>query len=254
MQTGDRDGERFARLIQGHVALGDRDFTLARQRYREVLSIAREIGVTSGIAVALSSLANVEYETRNYSQARELFQQALELDRQVGNMLSTCKTLFGLADATIEQGDLVTALAASEEAHSIAVALDSPSMLVASLWQMAVIVLEDGDHRRAERLLQDSVRVPPFDYWEENAFTSLAELATVWAIQGKWSRAVQLWGASVEGSRSSLQSESHHSVARRERIMTVTRAQLDPSAWRTAWDRGEGMSFQAAVTYALEET
>jgi predicted ATPase/class 3 adenylate cyclase len=254
LQAGDRDGARFGRLIQGHVALGDGEFELARQRYEEVLALAREAGTNRGVAVALSSLANLEYERRDYPRARELFEEALQLERQFGDLLSTCKALFGLADVGIEQGDLAPAKESAEEAHSIAVELDTPNMIVATLWQMAVIALEEGDYVRAERLLQDGLRTPPYDMWEMTAYPSLAELATVWALQGKLWQAVCLWSASVEHLRTSPSPESHHAVARRERLMAVAREQLEASAWQTAWDEGEAMSLEAAAAYALDVT
>jgi tetratricopeptide (TPR) repeat protein len=82
----------------GLVALEQGDYAIARARFEEALTVARETEDELYIADALVRLGTVAFRMGDYPQSAALYQQSLELNREQGNRSGIIEDLAGLAE------------------------------------------------------------------------------------------------------------------------------------------------------------
>jgi predicted ATPase/class 3 adenylate cyclase len=128
----------------GNLAMGS-DFDLARTRFEEGLSMARELG-DSFIATQLTAnLGSLAREEGDRPEARRLLRQAVQMSRDDGNIMMLRYNLSTLATVEIEDGALDLARSYLEEICRLARDSREPSEEATGQVQLGLLALHEAD-------------------------------------------------------------------------------------------------------------
>jgi len=150
---GDRRGEGRWVGGLGDVAANQGDYPEARSRYEEALTSAREIGDRRSEGDWVGSLGDVAANQGDYPEARSRFEEALTIAREIGDRRSEGGWVGNLGNLAASQGDYREARSRFEEALTIARELDLPSLSVACVEFVAVLLGAVGSHHKATELV-----------------------------------------------------------------------------------------------------
>jgi predicted ATPase/transcriptional regulator with XRE-family HTH domain/Tfp pilus assembly protein PilF len=275
----------------GNLAFDEDDYARATVLHQESLTLRRAAGDRAGIAAALSSLGHVAQ--RQGAQARAYHEESIAIRRAEEDWPGVVRSLIDLGALAAEKGDPEQAQQEFEEALALARSLGDPWSVALALNHLGEAALQQGDHDRAETLLEESLELfrqlrdkrssaralgalgmlarkqTDFDrgqplYKESLALfqelgarygvaVCLEGLAAVAGGQGEPERAARLRGA-AEALRAQIGAPRPPDPRRgAERRAAGARVSGDPSAVAVAWNEGQGMSLEQAVSYALEE-
>ena len=216
---------------------------------QESLTLFRAVGDTKNIAFALLSLGDVAYDQGDLSQAERSFAEALRLYESIGNIEDTGWVLKCLGEVAHMQGQLDCATARLQQ--SLAIFRDVYEMTGVAQVQLVLgqVAHTRGDYGEALRLYHDSLRLL-FEYGLKIDVAYILEaLPTVTALSAV--DATMLFGAAAamraesDLPRPQILSDTY------EGAVAWLRSQLSPSAFNTAWARGETMPLERVVAFAL---
>jgi tetratricopeptide (TPR) repeat protein len=132
----------------------------------------------------------------------------------------------------------------------------SPVALVTPSVNLAWVLLQAGDYRKAQPSFEESLRLSNEFGNKNGILLSLAGFAGVLGMTGKPRQAARLFGA-VESLLEAIgmagrmdqsdQKEFDHYVA-------AVRAQLDEITFAKTWAEGRRMTLEQAIEFALKET
>lgn len=83
-QRPDRHRESIVLKLKGVIAKQRKDYATAEQLFQKALTIRREIGDETGVAIMLNDFGELAYEQKNYATAEKYFREALVLDERSG--------------------------------------------------------------------------------------------------------------------------------------------------------------------------
>ena len=237
----------FRRTL-GIAAEREGDYERATGLYGESLALYREAEDTWGIAASLLSLGNVQVVREEHERAKELYREALILSRESGDPDQYATGLANLGYEHLLEGDHEQATALNEEAARLYRDRGSRGGLVYALDNLAWAALVRGDHERARILHEETLAL----CWELGdkliGSESLEGLACAAAARGEAERSARLFGTAK--SLGYQQAPAERSL--REPYLAAARSQLEEAAWKAAWEEGQAMKFEEAVSYALE--
>jgi predicted ATPase/class 3 adenylate cyclase len=154
-----------------------KDFDEARALAKQSLEVHRSFENTHGEAIALGTLANVEWESGRGELAVRLAQESLELATQVGFDWWRVGILYSMCEWAIARADLAEAERRGREALELAHRIGARQYRVYSLALLARCAAETGRLRRAG-LLWSAVgldeRQGPIGQWEDERETYAA--------------------------------------------------------------------------------
>jgi tetratricopeptide (TPR) repeat protein len=231
----------------GVLAILQGEDVKARALYEESLALAREVGDVGGIANNLITLAALALIQEDPVLVRAYAQQAMEISpgyRAMGNMY--------LAQAALLEGDYTTARTLVEE-QLAARRAHSPFRAAEVLAILGDASRLEGDYARALSEYRESLtlaREIGYRPLVAEVFKSLAGLATA---QGYIERAGRLFGA-TEVLRESMGMFPLYMRRQYEQDVARARSLIDEEAFAVAWEAGRAMTWEQAVTYALEES
>ena len=211
--AGDKAGEANSLHGLARAAGNLEDFVSARTSCEESLKIQRQLHDKQGIATAINTLGEVARFQQNFMQAEKHYTESLTIFREIGDTAASVSVLHNLAYTALNQGDEKKAGAFFLEALTIA------------------------------RDLRDQLGI----------FSMLGGLACVATAMGLAERAVQLFGAAeVVGKAGGYAGDrvDHNQVKRR---LAAAHSALDNETFNAAWTRGQNMSSEEAIAYALSE-
>ena len=177
------------------------------------LALFRELNYLPGITIALNILGELSRIAGNYEGAEDYYQQCLELSRQAGDKRRIAVTLANLAS----------------------------------------IAVHHGEYRQAELLERESLEIEVelgTKYYIGLSFTCLSGIV---AMQGRPEQAAILLGASesvLQTMGAKLQPADQIEV---DHYLVAIQEQLDESSFENALAEGRGMSFEQAVSFALDD-
>lgn len=180
--------------------------------YAENLALARELGYKTSIGASLNRLGEVARIQGNYAEATALYEESLATFRDIGDRWNSATVLNNLGYIAQHQNDLVLAAGRFKEGLLLYHDLGSKHGIALCLTGLAGIAGALAQPRRVARLL------------------GIAE-----ALR----KAI---GAAIEPS----------DRADYDRNVAVARAQLDEATWLAAWAKGQAMTLEQAIAYALE--
>ena len=180
---------------------------------KESLALFRELNYLPGITIALNVLGELSRIADDYKGAEDYYQQCLVLSRQVGDKRRIAVTLANLASISMHHGEFQQAEMLEREALEMEVELGTKYFIGLSFACLSGIVAMQGHPEQAAILLGASESV------------------------------LQTMGAK-------LQPADQIEV---DQYLVAIQEQLDSKSFEDALAEGRGMSFEDAVSFALEE-
>ena len=226
------------------------------ERYiRESLELARGVGDSVRAAHAVYGLGALALNRQDIETARSWLEEALSLYLEAGDndqMVSNVRNRLGTL--LLIQGDYDRAAAMIEESLALARELGDRLSINDALYVLAQIAQARGDHDLAARRFEEGVALSAEMGDRANLGHYLGGLAVVAGVRGEAKRSVCLFGA-AEGLLEAVEApvydyfEPNRSLY--ERTKAAMRSQLGESIFEEAWDKGQTMTFEQAVAFAL---
>jgi predicted ATPase/class 3 adenylate cyclase len=253
-QLGEAEGLVFSLADLGFIATAQGRHEDAQRFAEESLAEAKAAGNERTIAAALHSLACTKLDAGEYGEARSLFEQSLALRRKLGDKRNIANSLGYLGSVALLEGDYDGATALLDE--SLALGRDLGNLLIvsAALANESLVALAAGDAGRAAALCIESLALSQELGDKRTTVECLHALAGIAAVQGEPRQAALLSGAaeSVHAAIKAPPSPAERMVS--ERFLRIARAAVDEESFSDSWAQGRRMSYDAAVTHALENT
>jgi len=227
-----------------------------RPELEEALSIAKELGDQWNIATAFRNLGLLESIEGNYVQARSLFEQSLEIWRGMGYEGKTGRSwsLIYLGDIALIQEDVERARSLYQESISFLRELGDMNFLAYSVRRLGQLAWREGDYEKAMTLFRESLIKNQAVGDPRGAIACLAGFAAIGIAQREYERATKLMAAvesqlTLIGIRLLPVDKMEY-----ERNLALLRTKLDEKNFNKFWSKGQGMSLDDTITFALEET
>jgi len=180
---------------------------------KESLALFRELNYLPGITIALNVLGELSRIAGNYEGAEDYYQQCLELSRQAGDKRRIAVTLANLA----------------------------------------TIAMHHGEYHQAEILEREALEMELELGTKYYVGLSFACLSGIVAMQGRSEQAAILLGASesvLQTMGAKFQPADQIEV---DHYLVAIREQLDERSFEDALAEGRDMSFEQAVSFALDD-
>ena len=242
-----------AMLGAGQLAQTQGDYSAARMLLDESVALFRTVNDQQRVAAALLASGFCARIQEDYVRARSLLREALSLSRSTRYDFITAASLHHLGMIAMDaQQDYPAARSLLQEALRLYRELRLPRFTAQVLITVADLDRTEGALGHARDCLNEAVGMM-IDVGEklglQHALDSYAQLAF---DEGQPHRAACLAGA-AERLREGMGMLSWP-VIRRGRDDWLQRAGqvLGEQAFRTAWDKGEAMTSDQAIAYALE--
>lgn len=251
-------GERcfLGSLLQGIAsATADTDPSRAQALLEESLRLSRELSDDEETAWALDHLGQLERERGNYARAQALLEESLEIFEKSGHRWGMALVLDHLGRAALDQGEWEKAKALLEKALNFMEAFGARWHIPWTLEALAHVLLHLGDLQQAGDLLARSLRL---HLEAENplgvAFV-LSGFAALAAARRDYERSAQLGGAvgamigiTDPAKPPIIQSHSQRVL---EKDLAATRIHLNEEDFTAAWARGQAMTQEETIAFAL---
>jgi tetratricopeptide (TPR) repeat protein len=251
------------------ITLGDMktelgDYTGASSLMTEALGIMRELDDLPGILRALWQLGACAVRPGDLESAIRYLEEALPLARQIGDRTATGIVLTSLAEVAIRQGEYERATAFEEQSLEMRREVGEPWGIAVSLGNFAWIALLQGDLKQAVTLLGESLNLRHEIGDRGGMAWCLEKFAEIVFTQGRvkdppqrledLQRAAQLFGSAQAlrapiGSVMDLVDQPKYA-----HWIDSMRAQLDEATFDAAWAKGQKMTVDQAVEYALSDS
>jgi predicted ATPase/class 3 adenylate cyclase len=252
-ELGDRQGSAWALHWLGQVAIDANDLGRAATLATESLALFRDCGERGGSGWALRILARVAAKQGATARESALLAEALGLLQEVGDTYGIALAGMALGALAREQGDTGRAIALLEESLAHFRLLRGPMGTAYTLLDLGCAVWEQGDAARATALLKEGLTLFRDLGGDRGISQCLVALAGLASAASQFTRAARLCSVvaartTARGSRvaSDFQVSYDRTVAR-------ARAQLDAATFAATWLKGQAMTREQAIAYALEE-
>ena len=229
------------------------DHETMRLRAEEALTIYRALGHERGIADSLFVLGNAAAAEHELPSARQLLQESAELYRRLGEYDTALWASRGLAQACMQAGDLDGARTMYEESLEEAVRLGNRLGEAALLESLAALAVTQERGSDARPLLHRALGLRRELGDPAETAACLCNVAHTLAAVGESTRAAQLLAA-FETLRAEIGGAQPWIAEMSEATSATLRSQLAQPVFAAAWDEGETLTIDQAVTLAIEST
>jgi predicted ATPase/class 3 adenylate cyclase len=237
----------------GWVAWEREDYRQATELFAESLALSREIKDTWWLASSLSDLAVVSHSRGDSERATELYEESMDLIREQGDKHGLAICLGNLAMVVCSQGDLGRAAQLTEEAVALQRELGTRGGVSIGLYNLGWMALLQDDLGRAADLYGESLSLSWDSGLNPLVQNALEGFACVAGLRGEMERAAQLWGAAQALHQTKGIPRDTDFLAEADARISAVRSDMGEEAWEEAWNRGQAMTLDEAVSYALEE-
>lgn len=251
---GDRWGLAAALEGQARDASDRDDLATANSCRTESIAIYRELGDTISLASSLSGLAFVMLSQGNYEQSAARYAEALKIFREIGHKWGIASALRTLGEVARCQGDYDRAKLQYEESLELSLEIGDKHLIAAALHNLGYVSQHQGNYSQMAALFRQCLVISQEVKDMVLSALCLAGLAGEAQANRRPERAAHLFGA-VEAFFTFVHYHHFAPADRMEyvRNLDATRAQLNAEAFSAAWEKGQAMTLQEAITHALEE-
>jgi len=245
--------EALALDVAGYVMIWERDYMRAQACFERELTLYTEIGHPPGIATGMRGCGFTAMRRGDLVQAQRYAEQSLAVSRAAQDRRGAAWSLFDLGHLAFARGDLDRAQALLEEALP---ELRGQGILFGTfraLFALGHVMRGQGRMALARTYYQDGLRIQQEMRYLQCTADGLEGLAGIAAERGNPEQAARLMGAAHAHREAVVSPRWRHDEAGYERDVALARSQLDPEAWREAWEAGCAMTLEQAVEYALAE-
>jgi len=212
-QSGDPMDLRNALTVAGQVAMCEGRYADALDPFRQSLDICRGLGLTWQLGTSHLNLGNALLHSGQPAEAERLYAEGLTVYRQLGDDTFAARMKNTIAHAALAQDEIDRADGLAREAL-ITFAKQRERMGVAeALDTLAAVAAARSDPERAARL----------------GGAAAAIQSTIASQPAPFERAIS------------------------QRLIENSEAAAGQKRWHEGWQRGKGLSLEAAVAYALRQ-
>ena len=202
-------------------------------------------------AYALFFMGQDALYDQDFTRAQTLFQEALVLSRQEGLEHHATSTLLMLGLAATGSKDYERALAFNNESLALARRQQGRWAEILLLSNNALIWEELGDYQQARTLIRRSLDLGYRQNDKRTLSQILDQFAGLMSLEGEHERAARLMGAAQALRDSIFAVVEPLDHAHRDNVLVRLGANLDESAFATAWAEGRLMTLEQAMDYAI---
>ena len=253
LRADERPTAARAKALNGAAELAavTGDPATMRLRAEEALALHRRLGDQRGAAESLQQLGYALGEKGDWARAQQLLEESVRLFRSVGDEQYALWTTRTLAWTHAESGDLDRARALYEDNLRRARTLGSKSLEAALLGSLAWLAVSQGRVQDALPLLRTSLGIKrDFGNPSEIAI-GLCSVARAITAVGRVGTAVRLISC-FDALGEEIGSGEAWVARMNEQTLATIRAQLDEAAFADAWEQGQALTADDAVTLALD--
>jgi predicted ATPase/class 3 adenylate cyclase len=239
----------FLRIL-GMMATMRGEDDRAKELLEESLTLSREADDDWGTAEALHWLGNsLDFVDRE--RAKKLREEGISLARESGYVSTLGRLLICQGYVLILEGDYERGAALSEEAATLF--RERGHKGGGLLDNLGWAALYRGDREQARAAYEEGLALCTELGDKMVAWAYLDGLACVAGTEGGAERAARLFGAAEALREAVGWPLNPEEEALREPFLDAARSKLDEASWEEAWAGGRAMSFDEAVSYAVEE-
>jgi predicted ATPase/class 3 adenylate cyclase/Tfp pilus assembly protein PilF len=252
-RVGDRVGMSYALMELAILARLQGDYERSVARGMECLALCREAGDLWAIGQLLSNLGLTYYQQGQYQTARHQFAEALALRRELRDQSGTAWSLINLGNVEQAEGAVAAARTRFDESLRILRDLGDRSGSADALASLGRVAQAQGDYTAARQCYVESLAIRR-ELGHRLAMPAAFEgLAGLVAAQEQYARALTLAGAAA-AMRDALGAPP--SPVEREQLedwLGRARGAVGDQGAAEAWARGQAMTLEQALDYALSD-
>ena len=242
-----------ALLGAGVMAFFQGEYDRAEALWRESLALFRDLGETTGIAYSYGNLGLVADAQGDYERAVASYEEALTLFRQLDDRTYIAYMLHNLGLIAYFQGHHARATALYEESLALVRALQDQNSIAMTLGNLGLVAFVQGDYDRALALQREALTLGRHLTNKPWLARGIEHFALIAAATGAARRAAQLFGAAA-----ALRAQFNATLPPNDRefnarYIAEATALLGSEEFAAAWAKGQAMSVDEAIAYALGE-
>jgi len=230
-------------------------FDQAKYYTENGLSVARELGKPQAICNGLQFLAMVVGRQGDYERAASLLREAIAMERscnpeKITYNLSVALNNLGLVLKNL--GDYEGAAKLLTETIEIDQARGNRMGEAAGLTNMGDLAILQGNYSYARECYQDALKIRGEMGQISGIIKSLTGAANLAFTQKQFVRSATLYAANLrirQQMNISIPPQLQHEL---NTNLSLIRGTLKPEIFNSAWARGEAMTIEDAVAFALE--
>ncbi len=240
-------------LIHRNADYSAGDEVVARSRLEESVEIYRELGDGPHTAAVLWDLGRLSNEAGDWETARSSLEESLELERRSGNERGIALARSSLGFLALLRGEHGPAHAHLEESLGVLRRLGSTDEIKRCLFLLGHLACDQGDYAAARARFAEMMEDAPLERYPWTAPFVLMGYAHLAAGEGQAARALRLAGAAdvLQQTVGTSLGPAYQAYLRRD-LERAWRA-LGEEEGAAAWEEGQAMTLEEAVTYALDE-
>jgi predicted ATPase len=237
----------------GRLAIKRGDYGQATAYFEEGLTLYRELDDRSGIARALRHLGLAAQDQGDNERATALCEESLALFRSLGDQRGIAWATESLGFVARKQGDHIRAAMYYDECLASYCELLGQAGAAYLFYNYGLVALQQDDLIRAEEYLAESIRLYQEQEGGGKIVLPLVGMAGVVAARKLLERAACLFGAADALRQLFGKHLDADDRAELDAAIAAARAQLDGVAFVVAWEKGQTMTLEQAIAYALEQ-
>jgi predicted ATPase/class 3 adenylate cyclase len=222
------------------------DYEQAMARFQECYRLFNQRGNRWGLAFALSKLGLVADARKDYAQARQYHQEGREMSARLGDRAGEAYATSRLSASAYSMGEYAEAKQVGHAGYEIFKEIGHRWGITASLCRIGFAEIGLGNSREAMRRFYDALERAMKMEYVPLALYALAGIASVLAVEGKASRAVELLAVLQEHPRMPA---LYLDIA--ERWFSDIETKLSPDVLAAARERGSGSDLETVVEAVL---
>lgn len=226
-------------------------FDTAPRLIRDGLAIARAIGDPALVARGLIDEGAVSLGTGALDRASGALEEAVAITKAIGNVPLEAWALHHLGTLAATRNDLAGAQANLGESLRLRRQIGTPDESGNTLAFIAVAAIRGGDLGAARAAIGEALAIAQ-GLRDKRAAWSLDVLACLTALEGSAERAIRLAGAAHATFESTATRPPEAWRRFTGPIMETARQTLGAEAADRAWDSGSLLTFEQALSYALD--
>jgi predicted ATPase/DNA-binding SARP family transcriptional activator/DNA-binding CsgD family transcriptional regulator len=247
------EAKLYLLLSLGNALDARGDSERARELFEEGLALSQEEGQEWFTGVFLHNLALSSSSQGDHERAIELLEQSAAIARRLGDQYLTAYYLMNLGNEYLSTEDHERAATLLEESLASFRVLGARGEVAWSLGSLGWAALLRKDFEQAETLFQESLALNRELGRKPYSASCLEDLACVASARGEAMRAAQLWGAAETLHQATGYPQDPIAQAEMEPYLASARSQIHETVWAKAWEEGQAMTLEEAISYALEE-
>jgi predicted ATPase len=236
----------------GGLAFARGEFTTAESILRESIRLGQDQGNPREVSRALETLGALLRDRAELGAALPVLQESLRLGREVGDQWRVSAALFQLGLLARQQGDFQQAEELLGECLRVSRSVDSlPGFEGMIYYNLGLAAEDQGDLPRARSLYCESIPLARASGFRWIFPYVLEGFVTLAARKGQAERAMVLAGAAATVRQHSGNPIPPAMKPRLDQAIARARQDLGAAA-DDAWARGQAMTLEQAIEYALE--